>query len=139
MVRKIIGGNANTTINSWCRNTLTPDYVKDVLEDEDTNLILTLTDSKDNIRGIALLSVQRRVMELIVLCNNDVPGVKLKSNRAFGRGSMLLKLIKFLGKDLGDGIKLYALEAVITLYHKFGWKFIDSCKGKERTYIPGGG
>ena len=134
--KEILLKNSEITINSWCRDGLPPDYVKETVEDDETNLILILSDSKENIRGIALLYVDEISMLLHVLCCNALPSVKTRGKIDYGSGGMLIKLIKFLGRDLEEGIKLYALETVITLYYKFGWKFIKNCKGKERKYIP---
>ena len=134
--KEILLKNNGSTINSWCRDGLPPDYVKDVIDDEDTNLILILSDSKDKIRGIALLSMDEMSMLLHVLCCNALPNVKTRQNVDYGSGGMLIKLIQFLGKDLEEGIKLYALETVITLYYKFGWRFVKKCGAKERKYVP---
>ncbi len=124
------------TFEAWCQGGLPYDYVKDVIGDiEETNLIIILRDSDGTMRGIALLNVSESQMELLVLCSAQRPASSDKQDKFYGKGSDLLKLIKFLGRNLKDGIKLYALENVIPLYYKFGWRFIFTCDAKERSYV----
>jgi hypothetical protein len=123
------------TFNSWCQDTLPPEYVKSELED--SNLIIILRDSDGSIRGIALLNVYERQMELLVLCSASRPAAADKARKMFGRGIDLLKMIQLLGRNMSDGIKLYALETVIPLYYKFGWRFLFDCRSQERGYIEG--
>tara|TARA_B100000927_G_scaffold42218_1_gene30075 strand:+ start:1736 stop:2530 length:795 start_codon:yes stop_codon:yes gene_type:complete len=130
----LINKTSNSTISSWCRYEIPPDYIKDIIE-EDTNLILLLTDSRDTVRGMALLKVKDTDMILHILCSNMLPNVKTRGNIDYGSGRMLVKMIKFLGKNLINGIQVYALKGVITFYYKFGWRFITHYKGKERSHI----
>ena len=123
----------NKTYNSWCQDLLPPEYVKEELED--ANLVLILRDGDGAIRGIALLEVGEEQMELLVLCSASRPASSKVSHKIYGRGTELLRLIQFLGKDFTKGIKLYALEHVIPLYYKFGWQFLFSCNAVERPYI----
>ena len=129
------------TFNSWCQNTLPPDYVK--AEIKTSNLIIILRDSDGDIRGIALLYVGpdantgKVQMELLVLCSALRPASSDKQDKQYARGGYVLKLIQLLGRKLPDGIKLYALETVIPLYYKFGWRFIFDCRAQERQYIEG--
>ena len=55
-----------------------------------------------------------------------------KRNRTYAKGGMLLQLVQYLGSKL-NYIELYALETVISLYYKFGWRFIDpsNCGGRD--------
>lgn len=127
------------TFNSWCQDTLPPEYVKG--EIETSNLIIILRDSDGDIRGIALLYVGpdantgKVQMELLVLCSALRPASSDKQDKQYARGGDLLKIVQFLGRNLPDGIKLYALETVIPLYYRFGWRFIFDCKAQERQYI----
>jgi hypothetical protein len=121
------------TFNSWCQNTLPPNYVKG--EIEDSNLIIILRDSDGAIRGIALLYVGETQMELLVLCSAARPASADKQDKVYARGTDLLKMVQFLGRNLPEGIKLYALETVIPLYYGFGWRFLFDCKAQERQYI----
>ena len=129
---RIGSGNLNTL----CQGGLPPNYVKSEIEDEDyTNIIIILRDGDGAIRGTALLEVDDDQMILLVLCCAMRPTQKLRKSKIYGRGGELIKLIQFLGKDLKNGIKLYALETVIPLYHYFNWKFVKSCDARERPYI----
>jgi hypothetical protein len=123
------------TFNTWCQDGLPSDYVKG--EIEDSNLIIILRDSDGAIRGIALLNVGESQMELLVLCSAKRPASADKLEKEFARGTDLIKMIQFLGRNLQDGIKLYALETVISLYYNFGWRFIFGCGAQERPYIKG--
>ena len=57
------------------------------------------------------------------------PSVNLR-NKVFARGGMLLRWIQYLGSNL-KYISLNALETVITLYYKFGWRFKYNCEATE--------
>ena len=109
-----------------------------------TNLILILYDTdqypqRKIPRGIALCSVNATRMKLLVL-GATRPSMAIR-NRHYARGGQLLRAVQYLGARR-TYIELYALETVITLYHKFGWRFIDpaNCKpgnsggAAERTH-----
>jgi len=92
-----------------------------------TNLILILYDTdqypqRKIPRGIALCSVNATRMKLLVL-GATRPSMAIR-NRHYARGGQLLRAVQYLGA-MRTYIELYALETVITLYHKFGWRFID--------------
>jgi len=93
-----------------------------------TNLILILYDTdqypqRKIPRGIALCSVNATRMKLLVL-GATRPSMTTRSHRHYARGGQLLRAVQYLGA-VRTYIELYALETVITLYHKFGWRFID--------------
>ena len=98
-----------------------------------TNLILILYDRDQYLnerkipRGIALCSVNATRMKLLVL-GATRPSMAIR-NRHYARGGQLLRAVQYLGAR-SPYIELYALETVITLYYKFGWRFIDpaNCK-----------
>jgi len=94
-----------------------------------TNLILILYDtdqyrsgSPGSIRGIALCNVTEERMKLLVL-GSIRPQMNIR-NRHYARGGQLLRAVQFLG-SWRKYIELLALETVITLYYKFGWRFVD--------------
>jgi len=92
-----------------------------------TNLILILYDTdqyrqRKIPRGIALCSVNATRMKLLVL-GATRPSMAIR-NRHYARGGQLLRAVQYLGATR-TYIELYALETVITLYYKFGWRFID--------------
>ena len=98
-----------------------------------TNLILILYDTdqypqRKIPRGIALCSVNATRMKLLVL-GATRPSMTTRSHRHYARGGQLLRAVQYLGATR-TYIELYALETVITLYYKFGWRFIDpaNCK-----------
>ena len=104
-----------------------------------TNLILILYDTdqypqRKIPRGIALCSVNATRMKLLVL-GATRPSMTTRSHRHYARGGQLLRAVQYLGA-VRTYIELYALETVITLYHKFGWRFIDPANCKPGR--PGG-
>ena len=99
-----------------------------------TNLILILYDTdqypqRKIPRGIALCSVNATRMKLLVL-GATRPSMTTRSHRHYARGGQLLRAVQYLGATRLY-IELYALETVITLYHKFGWRFIDPANCKQ--------
>ena len=76
-------------------------------------------------------------MEVLVYGNATTPGSLTHDMRAgevrFASGGRTLRAFQLLGALLPQGIGLHALETVITLYHKFGWKFINNCGEGEQT------
>jgi len=95
-----------------------------------TNLILILYDTdqystegaRGSIRGIALCNVTEERMKLLVLGSIRTP-MNIR-NRHYARGGQLLRAVQFLG-SWRKYIELLALETVITLYYKFGWRFVS--------------
>ena len=111
------------------------DLDDDEITEPNANLILILYDNiqdEQGVRGIALCHVDETHSKLLVLGANR-PGPQIR-DRVFATGGMLLRLVQYLFSDLAY-IDLYALETVITLYHKFGWCFIDeaNCKIQKKT------
>ena len=123
-------------------------------EDSPSNLILVQYDlrggKKTSIRGIALCQVMYGgkivrasdrfdefdislvTMELLVLGNARGPTAKLRSEVFSQGGGNIIRLVQYIGSKLPAGISLYGLETVITLYWKFGWRFLTSCKVAPR-------
>jgi len=111
---------------------------EDEIDRAPTNLILILYDTdqypqRKIPRGIALCSVNATRMKLLVL-GATRPSMAIR-NRHYARGGQLLRAVQYLGARR-TYIELYALETVITLYHKFGWRFIDPANCGEGK--PGG-
>ena len=123
--------------NSMGHDNVSPSYVKEVIDDEDTNLILILTDNtkRENIRGFVLLHINDFQMELSIICVNKRPNVRTRSNINYGNGSQLINIITFLGKGLVYGIKTYALDNIVPYYYKFGWRFIVNDRATERSHL----
>ena len=114
--------------DTWRRSLSYEVVEEDNVTSAPTNLILILYDtdqySQRKIpRGIALCSVNATRMKLLVL-GATRPSMTTRSNRHYARGGQLLRAVQYLGAKR-TYIELYALETVITLYHKFGWRFID--------------
>lgn len=96
----------------------------DDLDVPESNVIMLLYDDekRTNLRGLALCYIDEVKMTLLVL-GSIRPTVDIR-NRSYAKGGMLLKLVQYLGSTR-KYIKLYALETVISLYYKFGWRFVQ--------------
>jgi hypothetical protein len=123
--------------NSMGHDNVSADYIKEIIDYKNTNLILILTDNtkRENIRGFVLLYINDFQMELSIICVNKRPNVKTRSNINYGNGSQLINIIKFLGTGFVGGIKTYALDNIIPYYYKFGWRFIVSDQATERSHL----
>ena len=149
------------SLTAMCQYGLPESYIRQTLmgwkwdaEDNDlssskTNLILIQTDpGKNTIRGFSLCKVngsspENATMEVLVIGNAQTPlAVQrghegLKSGGRYARGGNTLKMIQVLGRNLINGVSLYALETVITFYYYFGWRFKSSCNSTERSHYAG--
>ena len=143
------------SLTSLCRNGLPESYIRETLFGIDwdvslgndisrsgskTNMILIQNDPQSGVRGFALISVvpgqygvNDTTMEVLVFCNAEEPGVGRRVPKINARGGDTLRMIQFLGCKLRQGIILYALETVITMYYYFGWRFRSSCGSQERA------
>jgi hypothetical protein len=78
-------------------------------------------------------------MEVLVLGNATPPGVMTRSikngEHKFSTGGRTIRAIQLIGAKLPRGIGLHALETVITLYYKYGWRFMGDC-GSGYTQSP---
>ena len=81
------------------------------------------------------ISPETTDMNVLVLGSQKIPNVKSRQmqKKIYARGGNVLKAIQYLGSKLAHGIVLYGLETVITLYYKFGWRFVASCGATERS------
>ena len=86
------------------------------------------------------ISPETTDMDVLVLGSQKIPNVKSRQmqSKIYARGGNVLKAIQFLGSKLAHGIVLYGLETVITLYYKFGWRFVAACGDVEERckYAP---
>ena len=86
------------------------------------------------------ISPETTDMDVLVLGSQKIPNIKSRQmqSKIYARGGNVLKAIQFLGSKLDHGIVLYGLETVITLYYKFGWRFVSACGDVEERckYAP---
>ena len=86
------------------------------------------------------ISPETTDMDVLVLGSQKIPNVlsRQMQSKIYARGGNVLKAIQFLGSKLAHGIVLYGLETVITLYYKFGWRFVAACGDVEERckYAP---
>jgi len=78
-------------------------------------------------------------MEVLVLGNATPPRAMTRSikkgEHKFSTGGRTIRAIQLIGAKLPRGIGLHALETVITLYYKYGWRFMVGC-GSRYTQSP---
>lgn len=136
-------------------NIIAPSFTPD---DTPSNLIIIQYDTdkkgkQSSMRGIALCQVKyddiivkssdkfeeiddtKVTMKLLVLGNAKKSSVKLRDPKKIKGGSNIIKAIQFIGKNIPNGIELYALETVISYYWKFGWRFMSSCLADKPSHI----
>jgi hypothetical protein len=108
-----------------------PDREGHVGSEEDS--AIELQDDED-------ISPETTDMDVLVLGSQKIPNVRSRQmqSKIYARGGNVLKAIQFLGSKLAHGIVLYGLETVITLYYKFGWRFVAACGDVEERckYAP---
>ena len=130
----VVNGNAelgSVRSISLVRVTHNPDREGHVGSEESS--AIELQDNED-------ISPETTDMDVLVLGSQKIPNVKSRQmqSKIYARGGNVLKAIQFLGSKLEHGIVLYGLETVITLYYKFGWRFVSACGDVEERckYAP---
>ena len=116
-----------SVLETYCQKGITRNFIEYQLATVD-NPILLIQKRGKTIRGFALLrpvSEGDRVdLELVILCAAERPTMELRSG-PFPRGTDLLLLTKEIGNHY-HRIKLYALEEVVSLYHKYGFQLDEN-------------
>jgi hypothetical protein len=85
--------------------------------------------------------IQMTELEVLVLGNAAVTQVKTRLQKAdvmFASGGLTIRAIQTIGALLPRGIGLHGLDTVISLYYKFGWRFVNGCGAEytESAMIP---
>jgi hypothetical protein len=113
-----VGQLKGSVLEDYCQRKITRDFIEYQLEYV-KNSILLIQKHGNTIRGFALLR-SGDDLELVILCAAERPTMELRSGSVPG-GTELLKLTKKIGKNYPQ-VTLYALEGVVSLYHKFGFQ-----------------
>ena len=125
------GSRGSVRSISLIQVTHNPDREGHVGSEDDARI--ELQDDKD-------ISPKTTDMNVLVLGNAIISRVKSRDmqKKIYARGGNVIKAIQFLGSKLAHGIVLYGLETVITLYYKFGWRFVAACGDVEQRskYAP---
>ena len=66
-------------------------------------------------------------LEVLVLGNAEPPSVVTRNQRVFPNGGLTIRAIQTVGVFLPRGIGLHGLDTVISLYYKYGWRFVNGC------------
>ena len=109
-----------STLERYCQSKITRDFIEDKLAYVENPILLIQRDHNNTIRGFALLRSGDNALELVILCAAERRTSPLRSG-SVPRGTDLLLLTKEIGKNYPQVI-LYALEGVVSLYHKFGFQ-----------------
>ena len=77
-------------------------------------------------------------LEVLVLGNAKSPNVVTRNQLEFANGGLTIRAIQTIGVFLPRGIGLHGLDTVISLYYKFGWRFVNGCGDAytESAQIP---
>ena len=77
-------------------------------------------------------------LEVLVLGNAEPPSVVTRNHRVFPNGGLTIRAIQTVGVFLPRGIGLHGLDTVISLYYKYGWRFVNGCGDAytESAQIP---
>jgi hypothetical protein len=127
---EVIYKNAKT----YCRAQVEKTYILSLIFDSDWLVVAT---SRETVRGFAFLkkvNVQTLYLHLIcaALAHPMQRRSALKDNVG---GDMILRIQRFSTQRGFKRLQLHALAPVITLYHKFGWRFVDCVNQREKPAI----
>jgi len=77
-------------------------------------------------------------LEVLVLGNAELPVVVTRNHLEFANGGLTIRAIQTIGVFLQRGIGLHGLDTVISLYYKYGWRFVNGCGAAytESVLIP---
>jgi hypothetical protein len=109
-----------SALERYCQSKITRDFIEHQLAHVENPILLIQKDHNNTIRGFALLKSGDNVLELVILCAAERRASPLRSG-SVPPGTKLLKLTKKIGKNYPQ-VTLYALEEVVSLYHKFGFQ-----------------
>ena len=134
-----------THLNTFCRGEIGRSFATDLLdvnEELDAGELqkrwVVIAKAGDSIRGFAFLESKNegRTLYLHLICTAVTNPLGLRSMLQVGVGGAMLHAIKeFCVRNGFERFELNALPAVITLYHKFGWRFVRHCDGTEKKVI----
>ena len=109
-----------SVLERYCQGKITRGFIEYQLEYVQNPILLIQKDHNNTIRGFALLRSGDDVLELVILCAAERRASPLRSGPV-PRGTDLLTLTQEIGQHYSQVI-LYALEGVVSLYHKFGFE-----------------
>ena len=123
-------------IDTYCRKQIERPFARD--EAAQSTYIIIAEENK-SIKGFAFLEKQAgKTLYLHLICSAVDHPMKRRSREEFkkGWGGAMIRRIKSLAREKGcKYVKLSALPSVITLYHYFGWRFINKCGQTEKAEI----
>lgn len=93
--------------------------------------------SGETVRGFAFLKKEStRTLHLTLICAALAHPMDRRSGlKEHVGGAMLRRIQEFCGERGFSRIRLEALAPVITLYHKFGWRFVRRTNHREKSEI----
>jgi len=109
-----------SALERYCQFKITRGFIEYQLALVENSILLIQKDHNNTIRGFALLRSGDNALELVILCAAERRASPLRSGFV-PRGTDLLVLTQQIGQNYPQVI-LYALEGVVSLYHKFGFQ-----------------
>jgi len=127
---EVIYKNAKT----YCRAQVERTYILSLMFDSDWLVVAT---SRETVRGFAFLKkVNVRTLYLHLICAALAHPMRRRSGLKDNVGGEMILRIQHFSKQRGfKRLQLHALAPVITLYHKFGWRFVDRVNQREKPAI----
>ena len=119
---------------TYCRAQVARTYILSLLFDSDWLVVAT---SRETVRGFAFLKkVDVQTLYLHLICAALSHPMQRRSALKDNVGGDLILRIQHFCKQRGfKCLQLHALAPVITLYHKFGWRFVDHVNQREKPAI----
>ena len=123
-----------TNMKTYCRKQIEKSYADDLLIDS-TWMVIAI--SGETLRGFAFLTKDNNhTLSLPLICAAVAHPMCRRSALKDNVGGDMLRFIKNFCIERGFArIRLHALAPVISLYHKFGWRFVHRCNHREKKDI----
>ena len=123
-----------TNMKTYCRRQVERTCI---LADSMESDWIVVATSGETIRGFAFLNKEnRRTLHLTLICAAVAHPMDRRSGlKDQVGGAMLRRIQEFCTEQGFTRLRLEALAPVITLYHKFGWKFVRHTNHREKPAI----
>ena len=123
-----------TNLKTFCRGQVDRIYIMSLMADSDWVIVST---TGETVRGFAFLKrMNSRSLYLHLICAAIAHPMRRRSGLVDNVGGDMLRYIQdFCKIRRFSRIILHALGPVITLYHKFGWRFVNRINQREKPAI----
>ena len=123
-----------TNMKTYCRRQVERTCI---LADSVESDWVVVATSGETVRGFAFLNKEnKRTLHLTLICAALAHPMNRRSGlKDHVGGAMLRRIQEFCAERGFSRIRLEALAPVITLYHKFGWRFVRRTNHREKPEI----